>query len=122
MKEYAELGSIGYLKVRDFTVISLTGKHISGAPGPAPVLYMFGITMEGHSVLAHIHGFLPFFYVPAQQGFKEDDCGKFKVGNVQPLFLIVFYVSPFKRKAVSMVLICLKIIKLFSCSSQLIIK
>lgn len=54
------------------------GKHISGAPGPAPVLYMFGITIEGHSVLAHIHGFLPYFFVPAQPGFKEDDCGKFK--------------------------------------------
>ena len=65
-------------------IISSTGKHISGAPGPAPVLYMFGITMEGHSVLAHIHGFLPYFFVPAQPGFKEDDCGKFKVPLYEP--------------------------------------
>ena len=43
--------------------------------------------MEGHSVLAHIHGFLPFFYVPAQPGFKEDDCGKFKVRKLSASIL-----------------------------------
>ena len=30
----------------------------------APVLRMYGITQEGYSVLAHIHGFLPYFYCP----------------------------------------------------------
>jgi hypothetical protein len=30
----------------------------------APVLRMYGVTMEGHSVLAHIHDFSPYFYCP----------------------------------------------------------
>ena len=38
--------------------------------GVAPILRMFGLTMEGHSVLCHIHGFLPYFYVQAMKGFK----------------------------------------------------
>nr|KAG5686080.1 hypothetical protein BaRGS_030695 [Batillaria attramentaria] len=39
---------------------------------------MFGITMEGNSVMAHIHGYTPYFFVPAQPGFKREDCEKFK--------------------------------------------
>ena len=34
--------------------------------------------MEGHSVLAHVHKFLPYFFVPAQPGFKEDHCQQFR--------------------------------------------
>ena len=36
----------------------------------APILRMFGLTMEGHSVVCHIHGFLPYFYVQAIRGFQ----------------------------------------------------
>ncbi|KAI5122484.1 hypothetical protein M0805_001394 [Coniferiporia weirii] len=38
-------------------------------------LRMFGVTQlkDGHSVLAHVHDFLPYFYVPAPRGFTEDD-------------------------------------------------
>tara|TARA_R110002050_G_scaffold168720_2_gene300136 strand:+ start:2240 stop:2689 length:450 start_codon:yes stop_codon:yes gene_type:complete len=32
--------------------------------GPVPVIRMFGCTAEGHSVLARIHSFLPYFYIP----------------------------------------------------------
>lgn len=31
------------------------------------------IEQEGHSVLAHINGFLPYFYVPVPRGFVEDE-------------------------------------------------
>ncbi|XP_076450505.1 DNA polymerase delta catalytic subunit-like [Babylonia areolata] len=58
------------------------GRPIPGMPGatvgPTPVIRMFGITMEGNSVAAHIHGFSPYFFVPAQPGFRKEDCGKFK--------------------------------------------
>ncbi len=30
----------------------------------APILRMYGISKEGHSIMAHIHGFLPYFYCP----------------------------------------------------------
>ncbi|XP_060084003.1 DNA polymerase delta catalytic subunit-like [Ylistrum balloti] len=58
------------------------GKHMAGMPGstsgPVPIIRMYGVTMEGHSVLAHIHGFAPYFFVPAQPGFKNEDCDAFR--------------------------------------------
>ena len=43
--------------------------------GPVPILRMFGVTMEGHSVCAHIHGFLPYFYIPVpDDSFSEEHC------------------------------------------------
>ncbi|GFO41579.1 DNA polymerase [Plakobranchus ocellatus] len=58
------------------------GTHMEGMPGatkgPTPVVRMSGVTMDGNSVMAHIHGFTPYFFVPAQSGFKREDCEKFK--------------------------------------------
>ncbi|XP_055900779.1 DNA polymerase delta catalytic subunit-like [Biomphalaria glabrata] len=57
------------------------GNHVQGMPGatvgPTPIIRMYGITMEGNSVMAHIHGFAPYFYIPAQPGFRKEDCEKF---------------------------------------------
>ena len=39
-----------------------------------PIIRMFGVTRNGNSVCAHIHGFLPYFYVPAPRGFSEEHC------------------------------------------------
>lgn len=61
----------------------LTGAAKAGMPGaqsgPVPVIRMYGVTMEGHSVLAHIHGFHPHFYVKAPINFQLGDCLDFKV-------------------------------------------
>ncbi len=59
------------------------GDHIPGMPGllnsPSPVLRMYGITMEGNSVCAHLHGFMPYFYIPLPHSdFKEEHCGSFR--------------------------------------------
>ncbi|KAH9507561.1 hypothetical protein Btru_051479, partial [Bulinus truncatus] len=58
------------------------GTHVKGMPGatvgPTPIIRMYGITMEGNSVMAHIHGFAPYFYIPAQPGFRKEDCYKFQ--------------------------------------------
>lgn len=35
---------------------------------------MFGVTADGHSVLAHVNGFLPYFWVPAPPGFQNAEC------------------------------------------------
>jgi hypothetical protein len=41
-------------------------------------LRLFGVTSKGNSVLAHIWGFRPYFYVAAPSGFLEDDLEAFK--------------------------------------------
>eukprot|EP00392_Amoebophrya_sp_AT5.2_P000852 g854.t1 len=38
--------------------------HPHAENSEVPILRMYGITPEGHSVLAHIHGFTPYFYCP----------------------------------------------------------
>jgi len=47
--------------------------------GPVPVICMYGVTMDGNSVAACVHGFSPYFYIPARQGFQPDDCAAFRV-------------------------------------------
>ncbi|TRM65267.1 ribonuclease H-like domain-containing protein [Schizophyllum amplum] len=42
------------------------------------ILRMFGVTDAGHSVLAIITDFLPYFYVAQPRGFTEDDLNSFK--------------------------------------------
>ena len=42
--------------------------------GPVPILRMFGVTDEGNSVCAHVHGFLPYFFVPAPRDFCDEHC------------------------------------------------
>ena len=43
-----------------------------------PILRATGVTMEGNSVCAHIHGFLPYIYVPAPtDGFTSSNCNDF---------------------------------------------
>jgi DNA polymerase delta subunit 1 len=46
-----------------------------GAAGlqEAPTLRMFGVTAAGCSVCVFVHGFEPYFYVPAPPGFSPDD-------------------------------------------------
>jgi DNA polymerase delta subunit 1 len=46
--------------------------------GLGPTLRLFGVTKEGNSVLAHIHGFKPYFYVAAPPGFLNKDLEPFK--------------------------------------------
>ena len=60
------------------------GSHITGMPGPhqgpCPVLRMYGVNMDGNSVLAHIHGFLPYLYVSAPaEDFSTEHCTDFRV-------------------------------------------
>lgn len=44
-------------------------------PNSMPQIRMYGATGDEHSVLVHVHGFLPYFYVPAPRGFNETTCG-----------------------------------------------
>ena len=46
--------------------------------GPVPVLRMFGVTSDGNSVCSHIHGFLPYFFVPTPRDFSTQHCATFR--------------------------------------------
>jgi len=62
------------------------GEPLSGMPGsqvgPVPIICMYGVTMDGNSVAAYVHGFSPYFYIPAGQGFQPDDCAAFRVNSL----------------------------------------
>uniref|UniRef100_A0A7N8XBP1 DNA polymerase n=1 Tax=Mastacembelus armatus TaxID=205130 RepID=A0A7N8XBP1_9TELE len=58
------------------------GEPVPGMPGQSqgkvPIIRMFGVTDNGNSVCCHVHGFAPYFYVPAPSGFTADYLGEFK--------------------------------------------
>lgn len=58
------------------------GPVLEGMPGvqigPVPIVRMFGITMEGHSVCCHVYGFCPYFYIAAPRNFQEMHCPAFR--------------------------------------------
>ncbi|KPV78544.1 uncharacterized protein RHOBADRAFT_50999 [Rhodotorula graminis WP1] len=47
------------------------------APGAGPTIRAFGVSKAGHSVLLHVKGFLPYFWVAAPKGFTNSDCVPF---------------------------------------------
>ena len=46
--------------------------------GPKPIMRMYGVTENGNSVLCHVHGFVPYFFVPAPKGFNPEHCATFQ--------------------------------------------
>ncbi|XP_068192872.1 DNA polymerase delta catalytic subunit [Antennarius striatus] len=58
------------------------GAVVAGMPGQSrgkvPIIRMFGVTDNGNSVCCHIHGFAPYFYVPAPKGFTSAYLGEFQ--------------------------------------------
>uniref|UniRef100_A0AAZ3QU71 DNA polymerase n=1 Tax=Oncorhynchus tshawytscha TaxID=74940 RepID=A0AAZ3QU71_ONCTS len=58
------------------------GAVVAGMPGQSqgnvPIIRMFGVTDSGNSVCCHVHGFAPYFYIPAPNGFTSDHLSEFK--------------------------------------------
>jgi len=50
----------------------------SGKETNVPVLRMYGVTDNGNSVMAHIHGFEPYFYVQCPSEEQAKDPGLYK--------------------------------------------
>lgn len=59
-------------KFLSFHFFYCAGGTVAGMPGQSqgkvPIVRMFGVTDSGNSVCCHIHGFAPYFYVPAPNG------------------------------------------------------
>nr|CAG8453259.1 5705_t:CDS:2 [Entrophospora candida] len=43
----------------------------------APFIRMFGVTENGNSILCNVNGFQHYFYMPAPNGFKNDEVDNF---------------------------------------------
>lgn len=55
------------------------GREVPGNKGkPVPIIRLYGVNRLGNSVLAHVHGFTPYFYVQAPPGFKPEHTGPFR--------------------------------------------
>lgn len=52
----------------------MPGSHV----GKVPIVRLYGVTEAGNSVLALVHGVIPYFYVEAPPGFKLEDCAEFR--------------------------------------------
>ena len=52
-----------------------------GMPGvkdaESAIMRMFGITANGNSIMCHVHGFFPYFYIQAPKGFTKEMCKSF---------------------------------------------
>jgi len=57
-------------------------KHREGMSGKpktlAPIMRIYGITESGNSVMAHVHGFYPYFYVEMPKDFKKEQLANFQ--------------------------------------------
>jgi hypothetical protein len=71
-------------------MLCFQGEPLADMPGsqigPVPIISMYGVTMAGNSVAVCVHGFAPYFYVPAIQGFRPADCAAFRVSEKKVLF------------------------------------
>ena len=45
---------------------------------PVPVIRLYGVTDDGHSVLCHVHGFTPYFYARAPKGLRQEHLSIFR--------------------------------------------
>jgi len=58
------------------------GDAVKGMPGneegPVPVIRFYGVTAEGNSVFLQAHGFMPYFYIRAPQGWDDSYCANFR--------------------------------------------
>ena len=71
--------SISFQQVELDHYIGRARKDMPGArEGPAPVVRMFGVTMDGNSVCCHVHGFHPYIYLPTPAGINKDNLVTFR--------------------------------------------
>ncbi|CAN1169464.1 DNA polymerase delta catalytic subunit [Linum perenne] len=61
----------------DYVVGDIRNDFLDNWSGPAPIIRIFGVTSEGHSVCCNVHGFEPYFYISCPPGMGPDDISRF---------------------------------------------
>ncbi|TMW55420.1 hypothetical protein Poli38472_013311 [Pythium oligandrum] len=51
----------------------------TGGNQNAAIVRLYGVTEDGNSVMMHVHGFLPYFYVACPDNFEESRCGEIRM-------------------------------------------
>jgi len=69
------------------------GKVIGSLEGPVPIIRFFGVSAEGFSVMASVHGFTPYFYVSFANNvdLNESFLGQLRVILDQKVLYIYIY-------------------------------
>ena len=58
------------------------GTDVHGSlEGPVAIIRMYGVTSEGQSVMANVHGFIPYFYVsfPSSTDISDSALGQLRI-------------------------------------------
>lgn len=68
---------------------------IGSTEGPVPIIRMYGVTEQGQSVMANIHGFTPYFYVsfPASIELSDSMLGQLRATLDQKVFALTKHVA-----------------------------
>ncbi|CAI0414266.1 unnamed protein product [Linum tenue] len=61
----------------DYVVSESHEELLGDSSGHAPIIRIFGVTAEGHSVCCKVHGFEPYFYISCPPGMGPDDISQF---------------------------------------------
>ncbi len=65
------------------------GGQVHGSrEGPVPIVHLYGVTQEGHSVMVSAHGFTPYFFVsfPSSLSLNETLLGQMQAVLDQRVF------------------------------------
>ncbi|CAN8270830.1 unnamed protein product [Cochlearia groenlandica] len=57
----------------DYVTEESDTEMLPGSSGESPVIRIFGVTREGHSVCCRVHGFKPYFYISCPPGLSPCD-------------------------------------------------
>lgn len=73
------------------------GKIIGSRQSIVPVIRLYGVTMEGASVMVSVHGFTPYFYVslPLTTDLSDSFLGALRNSLDQRVSFIFFFIILF---------------------------
>lgn len=83
---------------------------IGSTEGPVPVIRMYGVTAQGQSVMANVHGFTPYFFVsfPGSTELSDALLGQLRATLDQKVRSLKFVFVQFKSNETNKYFICVK--------------